>query len=223
MAAFSTLQEIAIELVGGSSGAVALGVIDSEWVKTNEFLRLLVLSDHSTARLICAIRGYGPRKQFLTGTQAGITSGSQVNVSSGPIETLTMVVTGGRLVGTHPAAPPRGGDITAQKAELIIENRNVTANPEIPPHCILDADTVFHNGVGVILGGASVASATATYPVIPAINFAATVTICPDEFAEPITFDALSMKLLQDGQKVDAANLAGQRAEKLRALGVQGG
>lgn len=222
MASFATLQEIAIELIGASSGAVALGVIDSEWCKTNECLRLLVLSDHSTAKLICGLKGYGPRKTFLTGAQAGIANGAQLNVMAGPTESLVFVVTGGRWAGTHRAVPPRGADTAARLAELSIENRNPTANPEIPPHAVEDGITIFHNAAGLVLGGATSASVNATYPVIPAINFAATVTISPDEFSESIVMDALGVKFASDGHRIEAANFATLRADKIRALGLGG-
>jgi hypothetical protein len=221
-AAFSSLSAICIEIVNGSDPSVGLGVLSSnqEWLKANEFYPLFALSDAKHARLICNLRGFGARKAFLTGNQSGIANGGQLNAMVGPVEAIIFVVTGGRWAGTHRAGSPRGKTPDEMLQELSIENRNVTANPEIAPHFVQDGGTIFHNAAGLVLGGASSVSVNATYCAFT-INFAATSCQCPDEFARSIAADALAMYMAKDGHKVQAAEYFKALAQAEQAsLGV---
>jgi len=219
-APFTTLAEIATEIVGGSSGAVSLGAIDSEWLKSGEFLRLLVLEDYSTARLVCSVKGYGPRVPFLTGSQTNIANGAQLVNHAGPVEAVLFVIVGGIWDGTHRGVPPRGADIGSQLGELSIENTNPTNNPFIRPHCVEDGNTIFHNKAGLLKGGASSVTVNTTFPLIPAINFAASNTLCSDEFAEAICLGALGVKFGHDGDRMSAAAAYMQRSDALKGLGL---
>lgn len=221
-AAFSALSPICIELVNGSDPSVGLGILSSnqEWLKPSEFFPLFVLSDARIARLICNTRGLGARKAFLTGTQSGIAHGAQLSAMVGPVEVVVFVVTGGRWAGTHRAGMPRGATPDRILEELSIENRNVTANPEIAPHYVQDGHTIFHNAAGLILGGASGVSVNATFCTFT-INFSATSCQCPDEYARVIAADSLAAYFAKDGGKVQAAAYFNSIVEsELAGLGV---
>lgn len=216
----ATLSEIAIELYNGSSGGVALGTIDSEWLKSGEFNRLLILSDASLARAICQVKGLGARKTFLTGTQNGIANGAQLNAMVGSVESIVFVVTGGRWNGTHRAVQPRGATLDEQLKWIRFETQNVTSNPAIEPHYVQDGGTIFHNAAGVVLAGASAVSVNATFCQFT-INFSASSAQCPDEYSKAIAVGALKMGMAKDGDRVDAAGYFGRLySEELQTLGI---
>lgn len=207
-ATISTCVEIAVELLNRSDPAAALGAIssNSEFLKASEFNRVLILADAKRARLICYDRNNSARKVFLTGTQSGIAHGGQINQAVGPVETVQFVITDGRWAGTHRAGSPRGATPDEMLRELSIENRNVTANPEIAPHFIQDGDTVFHNKAGLLLGGATAVSVNVTFCVFT-VNFSATSLQCPDEWTRSIVADALAMQFGKDGHRSEAVAL----------------
>lgn len=223
-APFTSLSAICIEIVNGSDPSVGLGVLSStqEWLKALEFYPLFVLTDATVARMICNTKGLGARKTFLTGTQAGIANAGQLSVMVGPVEVIQFVITGGRWVGTQRAGSPRGTTPDEILRELSLENRNVTANPEIAPHFVQDGQTVFHNAAGLILGGASAVSVNATFCVFT-INFSATSCQCPDEYSRAIAAGALAQYFSKDGAKVQAAAYFNSIFQaELAALGAQG-
>jgi hypothetical protein len=207
-ASFVTLEEIAIEIYNVSRSDLALGALapatDQEWAKAGELKRLLVLSDVDVAKLISKDRSNGSRPALPTVTQTGIAHGGQLQQSSGPLDTVQFAVTGGRWAGTHPFGVPRGDNLEQKIQELQIQNRNVTANPEIPPQGLIDGETVYHNAAGLVLGGASSVSVNARFFRIT-INFSATNTICPDEYARVIAVGALAKAFVKDGHKSEAA------------------
>lgn len=221
-AAFTSLSPICIELVNASDPSVGLGILSStqEWTKALEFYPLFVLADAKCARMICNVKGLGARKTFLTGSQSAITTGAQLSASVGPVEDIQFVVTGGKWAGTQPADLPRGRNLSEMMRELAIENRNVTANPEIPPHYIQVGSTIHHNRAALLAGGASTVSVNATFCQFT-INFAATSCQCPDEYARPIAADALAMYFAKDGMKVQAASyFKGIADAEYAALGI---
>jgi hypothetical protein len=221
-AAFTALSPICIELVNGSDPSVGLGVLSSnqEWLKALEFYPLFVLSDAKVARMICNTKGLGARKTFLTGSQTAITNGAQLNASIGEVEDIQFVVTGGKWAGTQPAGLPRGSTLAEMLRELSIENRNVTANPEIPPHYVQIGSTIHHNRAALLAGGASAVSVNATYCEFT-INFSATSCQCPGEYSRLIAIDALAAYFAKDGQKVQAASYFNSLAEaEMATLGI---
>jgi len=201
----ANLRITCIELYNASDPSLGLGVISSncEWLKSGEFDIYLLLADAEFAPIICERRGLA-RKPFLTGTQNGIANGALLNAIIGPVETIQAVVTGGRWAGINPGIPPRGGDLASQLNELMIENRNVTANPEIPPHYVQEGETIFHNAVGLVLGGAASVSFNSTFCVF-VYNQAASSIQCPADYNARIVYRALAMKFGTDGQKIEAA------------------
>jgi hypothetical protein len=214
-ASVTTCVEIAVELLNRSDIAAALGAISGsqEFLKSGEFNRVLILADAKRARLICYDRSNPARKVFLTGTQSGIANGGQINQAVGPIETIQFVITGGRWAGTHRAGNPPGADPDLMLRELSIENRNVTANPEIAPHFVQDGQTVFHNAAGLILGSASAVSVNASFCQFT-INFSATSLQCPDEWTRSIVADALAMQFGKDGHRSEAVALFTRLAQE---------
>lgn len=224
-AAFTALSPICIEIVNGSDPSVGLGILSSnqEWLKSLEFYPLFVLADATVARLIMNTKGLGARKPFLVGTQSGIANGAQLTAMVGPLETLQFVITGGRWAGTHSATPPRGQSLQEQLMWLRVETQNVTANPAIEPHAVVDGDTVYHNGAGVVAGGASSVSLNATFCTFT-INFSATSTQCPDEYARAVAIMALALYFAKDGAKTEtAAYFNGLAQAELAMLGVPTG
>ncbi len=224
-ASFTTLEEIAHEIYNVSRSDLALGALasssDQEWAKAGELKRLLVLSDVDTAKLIGKDRGNGSRQALPTVTQSGIADGGQLQQSTGPLDTIQIVVSGGRWAGTHPAIPPRGDNLEQKLQELRYEFRNVTANPEIQPHVLVDGESVYHNGAGIVLGGAFSVSVNARFFRIT-INFSATTTICPDEHARVIAAGALCLMFPKDGHKVEAAGYFNRIYEtEARLVGLQ--
>lgn len=195
----------AVEVYNQSASSLALGAISptSEWLKAGEFALYLLLTDASLANAICQRKGSGARRTFLTGSQAGIANGGLLSSMVGPVEKVSFSVTGGRWAGTYQGTMPRGTD---PMAELQIENRNVTANPEIPPHFIQDGATIWHNAAGLVLGGASSVSVDATFCVFT-YNQAATSVQCPSEWSRATVYGALEMAMLKDGHKAQAAGV----------------
>lgn len=222
-ASIASLKLLCIELYNASDPSLGLGIIspNTEWVKSLEFEQYLILSDASIANLICQKKGFAARRPFITGTQAGIANGALLGNAVGPVETITFTVTGGPWAGTHPGAMPRGVDLDQKLSEIMIENRNVTLNSEIEPHWIQDGQHIWHNAAGLVLGGASAVSLSATFAVVT-LNLAATTALCGDEWSEAIVYGALSTKFTMDGQKVEAAmSFHARQQSKLAALGIQ--
>lgn len=214
-ASVATCVEIAVELLNRSDPAAALGAIssNSEFLKGSEFNRVLILADAKRARLICEDPNNRARKIFLTGTQNGIASGAQLNAMVGPPESVIFQITGGRWVGTHPGSLPRGTEMKGQLDELGFETRNVTANPEIKPHFVPMSGTIFHNAVGLVLGGASAVSVNIAYCQFT-INFSATSLQCPDEWTRSIVADALAMQFGKDGARADVVAMFSRLAQE---------
>lgn len=224
-ASFTSLSSILIELVNASDPSVGLGVLSSnqEWAKALEFYPLFVLADATVARAICNTKGLGARKTFLVGTQSGIANGAQLSSMVGPVETLQFVISGGRWAGTHPATPPRGLSLQEQLMWLRAETQNATANPAIEPHAVIDGDTVFHNGAGLVVGGAASVSLNATFCTFT-INFSATSTQVPDEYARAVAIMALALYFAKDAAKTEtAAYFNGLAQAELTILGIPTG
>lgn len=204
----ANLSISAVEIYNASAVNLGLGVIspNTEWLKSGEFAVYLLLTDAALANLICQQKGFGARKTFLTGTQAGIANGAQLSSMVGPVESIQFVVTGGRWDGIHPGTPPIPGsdDLASQLARLQIENRNVTLNPEIAPHYIQDGTTIWHNGAGLVLGGAAAVAVNATFCVFT-YNQAAASVQCPSEWSRATVLGALAMAISKDGHKTQAA------------------
>ena len=217
----SNLQVAAIEIVNVGQGA-GLGVLGTlqEFIKTGEFGVYLLLADSGIANLICQQKGFGARKTFLTGSQAGIANGAQLNAMVGPVESIQFTVTGGRWAGTQPGASPRGSDTSSQLIELAYENRNVNLNPEISPHFVQDGATLWHNAAGLVLGGASSVSISATYCVFT-YNQAASSVQCSTEWSKATVLGALEMAFGKDGRKTEASSRFGiAYKNELAALGI---
>jgi hypothetical protein len=219
----ANLQVGAIELYNVSQPGSALGALSAlqEFIKSGEFAVYLLLTDAGIANLICQQKGFGARKTFLTGSQSGIANGAQLNAMVGPVESVQFSVTGGRWAGTQPGTSPRGESLAQQLAEISRLNRNVTANPEIGPQFVLDGATIFHNAVGLVLGGATSVSVSSTFCTFT-YSQAATSVQCPSEWSKATILGALEMAFGKDGQRTEAAAVFG-RAHKgeLAALGIQ--
>lgn len=219
----AVLQVGAIEIFNASAPGLSLGSLSSanEFLKSGEFAVYLLLADAGLANLICQNKGFGARKTFLTGSQAGITHGGQLNAMVGPVESIQFSVTGGRWTGLQPGVPPRGADLASQLAELQLENRNVNLNPEIAPHFVQDGATIWHNAAGLVLGGASSVSVNGTFCSF-VYNQSASVVQCPSEWNKALIYSALDMAFGKDGVKIDASGkfAAGYKVE-LAALGIQ--
>ena len=218
----ANLTVSAVEVLNASTSNLSLGVIAStqEFLKSGELALYLLLTDASIANLICQRRGFGARKTFLTGSQAGIANGAQLSAMVGPVESIQFTITGGRWAGTQAGTLPRGDDPSKQLLELQIENRNVTLNPEIAPHFVQDGQTMFHNAAGLVLGGASSVSVAATFCVFT-YNQGASSVQCPTEWSRATVFGALAMAMAKDGQRTQAAAyFDGLYKGELAALGA---
>lgn len=204
----ANLQVAAIEVYNVSAPSLGLGALSTlqEFIKTGEFGVYLLLTDASLANKLCQRKGDGARKPFLTGSQSGIANGGQLNAMVGPVESIQFSVTGGRWAGLQPGSLPRGEDVASQLDELRIENRNVTANPEIGPHFVQDGLTIWHNAAGLVLGGASSVSVNGTFCTFT-YNQGASSVQCPSEWSRTTILGALAMGFGKDGQRTEAASL----------------
>jgi hypothetical protein len=218
----ANLQLGAIEVANASAPGLGLGSLSAlnEFFKSGEFGIYLLLSDSSIANLICQRKGFGARKTFLTGSQVGIANGAQLNAIVGPVESIQFTVTGGSWAGLQVGTAPRGADLARQLAEIQLENRNVTANPEIGPHFVQDGHTLWHNAAGLVLGGASSVSVSGTFCVFT-YNQSATSVQCSSEWSLATIYGAMEMAFGKDGQKTAASNhFNGMKKGELAALGL---
>jgi hypothetical protein len=194
------VENFAVEVLNASQPSSPYGTIVSRRFKDGEAKDSIILGDSSTVRSILNQRGHGRRKDFMTGSASGLAHGAQLATRCGPIEAVTFVVTGGKYAGT--VLPIEWADTNEKRIELEQDIRNPLNNPFIFPTFILSGDTIFHNGAGLVRGGASSVSVAATW-----CNFVLTAACqAPDEFIRAVALAAIAIEMMKDGQRVSAGS-----------------
>jgi len=196
------IEALIVEILNASQPGSAYGAIVSRRFKDGELKDVIVAGDTSVVRSILNTRGHGRRKDFMTGSASGLAHGAQLATRCGPIEAITFVITSGKYAGT--VFPQEWGDTNENRLELEQDIRNPLNNPFVFPTFILSGDTIFHNGAGLIRGGASVVSVAATW-----CNFAQIANTCqaPDEFLRPVALAAIAIAVQKDGQRTNAGQM----------------
>lgn len=208
------VQNACVELVNASTPGNAYGAVGglgSEKFKSGEFDFWIRAADVSVYGQILKAQGEGRRVGALT--TSVVAHGSTIPTHVGPIDAVFMTVTGGYYAGTRvpEQAPPM---------QIEDENRNPQSNPAIKPHFFIEGNTVFHNGTGLVAGGASAATLTVRYATLT-YSSGGTSLQSPDEAVMAVAALALEMLITKDGQRTSAGGLyAGTYRFEMTRLGM---
>lgn len=195
------VSNVAVEILNASQPGSAYGAIVSERFKSGEVNDTILLGDSSVAHWICKTRGHGRRKDFMNGSASGIAHGAQLASRVGPLEAIVFVVTGGEYNGT--VLPIEWPDDEAHRRELEAEIRNPLAESMTEPHYIISGGTLFHNGLGLVAGGAASVLVNGTWCTFTLTGACQS----PDEFIRPVALASLSILMQKDGNRVSSAGL----------------
>lgn len=193
------------ELLNESDDNGAAGAFEAGRWKIEDVDLAILAADGKVYSAIGSNPNNPHHAETLTGVQNGIVSGTLVNSRSGPVESVTFVVTGGQMAGTHegtpwPATPPH-----IDRLRRLIQNLLGITNMQ--PRYILDGDTMWHNGEGIVLGGAASVSVNLIYPEF----IQGVVCQSPDEEFDAVVCGAMASLVAKDGARVEAASYWAQR------------
>lgn len=200
----TTLVEIGVEMHNSSDPSLGLGVISANrgFMKSGEFGRHLLLSDAAIAR-IAANSDIGAKAVFLT-TAVAVAHASALPSMIGTVDAVLFAVTGGAWNGTQRATLPRGRSIDEMLDTIRIENQNPDGL-DVEPHYVIKGNSIFHNGAGVVLGGASAVSVSVRYPSFTQ-NFSASSVQCPPEFDRALVASAFTFQFPKGGNRLEVGN-----------------
>lgn len=178
--------------LGMTDAGAAFGTYSGGTWNTAEVDQAILAAD----ALVCAglIQTIGNGRRIAFESAVSIAHGALITAHAGPIGAVTFAITGGLYAGT------RSGTLVS-KAEIDRDNLNPAALKTIPPKYAIEGDRLYHNGAGLILGGASAVTVT-----VDLCAFALT-TACqaPDECNDAVFHGAMFV-IAKNGHHGDAAN-----------------
>lgn len=196
--AIADIQFFAVEILNASQPTSSYGTISSEKYKAGEFDFAIRLADLAIAKQYALDEGR--RASFLT--TATVAHAGQLPSRIGSIDSIFFTVTGGPYAGARgPKFLP-----VSELSYLEDQNRNPQSNPYIKPFVILENNTLFHTGGGMVAGGASGVTVTVRYATV-SYSSGGTNIQSPDESARAVACAALAILVTKDGQRVSAGSL----------------
>ena len=141
-----TVNKRISEALGMSNASSAFGAYDGGTWKTTDVDEAILAADALVVAGILWTPGNGRRIAFEAASSTA--HGALIATHVGPIGAVTFAITGGLYAGT------RSGKLVT-KEEVERDNLNPAGLKTMPPKYALEGDRLFHNGAGLILGGAS--------------------------------------------------------------------
>lgn len=194
------VKNLAVELLGQSTPDLSLGALTTAGkIKSGELDLLALLIDECVVQSFLMMRGHWARNAFLTVNQV-VSSGDLLSSSAGPVESVEFQVTGGDAPGFHP-----GNEMSVSyKEELDRETTNLLALraiTQIKPNVIIDGGTIYHNAVGLVVGGASVVVVTAKQPAFTRTS----ACQAPSSFTMAEAYGLIATEMAKDGVRSSGA------------------
>lgn len=190
------LATVRSEVYGSLNAATAFGSNDDPERWTQEEIDAAILNaDGDIIRAICDNPMHGARRAFLT--SSNVLHGGQIPAHLGPIDSVIFTVTGGLYAGTR--------DAEFNRIAIEEDNRNPSGLTSIPPRYYVEGDILYHNGAGLIAGGASAVTVAVYYCIY------ARTSACqaPDEFFDVEKVGAMSKLVNKEGVYADAQSVWG--------------